>query len=197
MPPPAPEQTTLLPDPGEDEPTIATPTTSPAVSDPGEDDEGNAVVAAPVVEPRPVAVEDAEEDEDDDPLMGLDLPGVDDRWRRFVNSLHQQKGGTFRMGRPRRLGPDVVEICFKQQFTADNARRMAESADVKTALAALFGNAPLHIVHADDGTPSVQEAEQLLHHELQAQLEAHARSHPVVQKALTLFGGEVKTVKRT
>lgn len=196
VPPAGPEQAALLPDPGEDEPTIATPSTSRPVVDLGEDDEGNAVVAAPAVEPPPAAVEEAEDEEEDDPLMGLDLPGVDDRWRRFVNSLHLQKGGTFRMGRPRRLGPDVVEVCFIQQFTADNARRMAESPEVKAALAAIFGSATLHILHADDGGPSVQEAEQRLQAELQTQLETHAKSHPVVQKALTLFGGEVKTVKR-
>jgi hypothetical protein len=67
---------------------------------------------------------------------------------------------------------------------------------VKAALAAIVGGATLQVLLADDGSPSVHEAEQQLHLELQAQLEAHAKSHPVVQKALTLFGGEVKTVKR-
>jgi DNA polymerase-3 subunit gamma/tau len=197
VPPPGPEQAPLLPDPGEDEPTIAAPSTPRPVADSGEDEEGNAVVAPPRVEPPPAPLEEAEDEEEDDPLMGLDLPGVDDRWRRFVNSLRLQKGGTFRMGRPRRLGPDVVEVCFVQQFTADNARRMAESPEVKAAFSQIFGGARLQIVHADDGGPSVQEAEQQVHAELQARLEAHAKSHPVVQKALTLFGGEVKTVKRT
>ena len=32
--------------------------------------------------------------------------------------------------------------------------------------------------------------------ELQLKLEAHAKAHPVVQKALSLFGGEVRGVRR-
>jgi hypothetical protein len=61
----------------------------------------------------------------------------------------------------------------------------------------VFGaDATIVIKNEDDSTPSIQEAEQNMHRHLQAQLEAHAKSHPVVQKAVALFGGEVKMVKR-
>jgi DNA polymerase-3 subunit gamma/tau len=194
-------EASLFPDVGEDEPVIAAPRPSPIAPsvDGGDDDDApqTATSGAHQGAPSLALVEDSDDEEDDDPLFGLELPGVDERWRRFVNTLQLQRGGTFRMGRPRTLSNDTVEVCFIQGFTAENARRMAESPDVKEALRASFGDAELTIVHADDGGPSVHEAEQRLHAELQARLEAHARSHPVVQKAVTLFGGEVKTVKRT
>ncbi len=199
---PAPStEASLFPDVGEDEPVIAAPRPSPIAPsvDGGDDDDApqTATSGAHPGAPSLALVEDSDDEEDDDPLFGLELPGVDERWRRFVNTLQLQRGGTFRMARPRTLSKDTVEVCFTQSFTAENARRMAESPDVKEALRACFGDAALTIVHADDGGPSVHEAEQRLHAELQARLEAHARSHPVVQKAVALFGGEVKTVKRT
>jgi DNA polymerase-3 subunit gamma/tau len=205
---PAPVTTTTTPEPslfpeaGEDEPVIAIPQArQPPAAVEATDDE-DAPAGAPARDasttPSLALVDDVDDADDvDDPLFGLDLPGVDERWRRFVTTLRQQRGGTFRMGRPRKLGPDVVEVCFIQAFTADNARRMAESPEVGDALRASFGDVTLKVFHADDGSPSVHDAEQRLHAELQERLEAHARSHPVVQKALTLFGGEVKTVKRT
>ncbi len=185
-----------------------TPTPTPAGAEDGEDEPVVAVVSddePPAPTMAPVAIEattDAElvaDDDDDDgsdPLRDLTLPGVDERWRRFVRTLQLSRGGTFRMGKPRSLaGP--IEVVFPVAYTADEARRMANEAEVQKALATVFGaDATIVIKHEDDSTPSIQEAEQNMHRHLQAQLEAHAKSHPVVQKAVALFGGEVKMVKR-
>ena len=101
------------------------------------------------------------------------------------------------MGRPQRLD-DVIVVAFKAAYTADEAARMALSPEVLTALAQVFGPAAtIKVVQGDEGPPSIQEAETRLKQDIQEQLEAHARSHPVVQKAVALFGGEVRTVKRT
>jgi|GEM_PF-709437 len=222
-PPPAAPPPTTASDDGEDEPVIdmvVDEPASPAASgdtDRGDDadrtdddDPGAGGLTAPI---RPVGsaagidastVDDlagaAAADDDDpnaDPLADLDLPGVDVRWRRFVQSLHQSRGGTFRMGRPQTLD-GVIVVAFKAAYTADEAARMAQSPEVLAALLQVFGaGASLKVIQGDDGPPSIQEAETRLKHELQAQLEAHAKSHPVVQKAVALFGGEVRTVKRT
>lgn len=225
-PPAAPPQmaTTRTPagsDDGEDEPVIdMVPDEPPAASgdtDRGDDadrnDDDDPGTGGTVASVRPgghTAAADAStaddlagaaaSDEDDpnaDPLADLELPGVDVRWRRFVQSLHQSRGGTFRMGRPQSFD-GVIVVAFKAAYTADEAARMAQSPEVLAALLQVFGaSASLKVVQGDDGPPSIQEAETRLKHELQAQLEAHAKSHPVVQKAVALFGGEVRTVKRT
>ena len=211
-------------DDGEDEPLIhmaatADTRSSPSSGAPGSDDErapdrdddgdgDTEEVAAdrPNVRPVTAVVEEVEatnasaaDDEDSvvDPLAELELPGVDGRWRRFVHSLHLSRGGTFRMGRPQRLD-DVIVVAFKAAYTADEAARMALSPEVLTALTQVFGPAAtIKVVQGDEGPPSIQEAETRLKQDIQEQLEAHARSHPVVQKAVALFGGEVRTVKRT
>jgi hypothetical protein len=163
------------------------------------DDEPPAPTMTPTVAEGATDAELVADDDDDDgsdPLRDLALPGVDERWRRFVRALQLSRGGTFRMGKPRSLaGP--VEVVFPVAYTADEARRMVNEAEVQKALATVFGaDATMVIAHGDDSTPSIQEAEQTMHRQLQAQLEAHAKSHPVVQKAVALFGGEVKMVKR-
>jgi DNA polymerase-3 subunit gamma/tau len=212
-------------DDGEDEPLIgmtanAETPSSPSSGAPGSDhgrapdrdDDGDgdaeddAAVVRTTVRPVTGVVDDVEAtnasaaDDDDsvvDPLAELELPGVDGRWRRFVHSLHLSRGGTFRMGRPQSLD-GVIVVAFKAAYTADEAARMAQSPEVLTALAQVFGPAAtIKVIQGDEGAPSIQEAETRLKQEIQEQLEAHARSHPVVQKAVALFGGEVRTVKRT
>ena len=211
-------------DDGEDEPLIhmvaaADTRSSPSSSAPGSDDERVAdrdddgdgdteepAVVRTTVRPVTGVVDDVEAtnasaaDDDDsvvDPFAELELPGVDERWRRFVHSLHLSRGGTFRMGRPQSLDGGIV-VAFKAAYTADEATRMAQSPEVLTALTQVFGPAAtIKVIQGDEGPPSIQEAETRLKQEIQEQLEAHARSHPVVQKAVALFGGEVRTVKRT
>ncbi len=195
-PPPAVDTGESDDDADQDEPVIAAPEVH---ADAPVDDGVGAVDAPPtaadLVNSSPDVAD--EEEEDDDPLGELELKGVDPRWRRFVKSLHLSRGGTFRMGRIKRLDDAVVEVCFKAAYTHDEANRMAESAEVKAAFQAVFAGASLLVSHGEEGAPSIQEAEATLKAELQQKLEAHAKSHPVVQKAVALFGGEVRAVKRT
>ncbi len=140
----------------------------------------------------------ADDDDDDgsDPLRDITLPNVDERWRKFIRLLQQRVSGTFRMGKPRSLaGP--IEVVFAVGFNADEARRMSSEPEVQHALKTMFGeDAKLIVSQGEERTPSLLEAEQAMHRVLQERLEAHARAHPVVQKAIALFGGEVKMIKR-
>ena len=49
-------------------------------------------------------------------------------------------------------------------------------------------------LHLPDHKPPYTEGQALA--EAQRALEQHAKSHPVVEKAVALFGGEVRQVKR-
>jgi len=197
---------------GEDEPEIAVPDLMPdaaVVNDdaPGEaqsdevDGEGGSSVGstrdaeALAAGSGPVAVE--EEEEEVDPLKDFELPGVDPRWRAFVGSLQRSRGGTFRLGRLQSLDGDVAEVGFSTAHAVDDATALAGDPEILARLEKEWGR-PLKISvrKGGEGAPSIHEAEASLRKELQQKLEAHARSHPVVQKALALFGGEVRAVRR-
>ena len=145
------------------------------------------------------ATDDDSTDDDDlerDPLQHIPLEGVDERWRLFVRQLHESRGGWFRIGRPRKIG-ETVEVCFDNVANADAARRFGADEAVLKALHETFGpTATLTVLHESDPTTSIKEAEDKLRAQIQADLEAHAKTHPIVQKAVTLFGGEVKLVRR-
>ena len=207
--PPAPAQT-VGNDDGEDEPDVVVISAAvpvAVVNDANVDDSGD-VSSEDVVVVEPVVVANknvevaadsiADEDDDDgsDPLRDLTLPEVDERWRKFVRLLQQRVSGTFRMGKPRSLaGP--IEVVFAIGFNADEAKRMSVEPEVQTALKAVFGDSAVLVVsQGEERMPSLLEAEVAMHRSLQAQLEAHAKQHPVVQKAVALFGGEVKMVRR-
>ena len=108
--------------------------------------------------------------------------------------------GTFRLGRLRRLDGGVVDVGFPTAHAVDDAQRLAHDAEVLQKLEKAFGAKLTMTVGKSDandaGAPSVHDAEETLKRELQQKLEAHARAHPVVQKALSLFGGEVRAVRR-
>jgi DNA polymerase-3 subunit gamma/tau len=210
--PPTPAPTPAAPAPpasinadGEDEPVIAMPSTPPvpAVEEEGGDDDDDAI--APVAQAQgqgqgqgQQAVVDVEEEDDVDPLQGFELPGVDARWRSFVASLQRSRGGTFRLGRLKQIDGDVAEVAFPTAHAVDDATRLGGEAEILQKLERAFGKKlTLKVGKGDDGAPSVHEAEETLKKELQARLEAHAKAHPIVQKALSLFGGEVRAVRRS
>ena len=205
---------------GEDEPLIAQPNDAPpmARNDSDSDSEGDSesddgdaqiqqqtsqrvLARADVSDRRDEGVAHAaaeEEEEDDvDPLAEFELPGVDLRWRSFVQSLQKARAGTFRLGRMKSAAANVVEVCFATAHAIDEASRIAVEPEVLARLEKAFG-APcqLKVLREDAGAPSVHDAEEHLKRELQLKLEAHAKAHPVVQKALSLFGGEVRGVRR-
>ncbi|MDP2341347.1 MAG: DNA polymerase III subunit gamma/tau [Deltaproteobacteria bacterium] len=188
---------------GEDEPVITQPTIAPQAAaeenpDDDDDDDGEAAAAPPaVIEIAPIAAAVEEEDDDVDPLAGFELPGVDPRWRTFVQTLQKQRMGIFRLGRLKGVANDVVDVCFGTAHAIDEASRMATEPEVLARLEKAFGKKlKLAVLREDAGAISLHDAEEALKRELQQKLEAHAKAHPVVQKALALFGGEVRAVRR-
>jgi hypothetical protein len=138
------------------------------------------------------------DDEDDaDPLAGLPLAGVDPRWRAFVARLQRQRAGVLRMVRVKRIGDGVIELASTSGWGVDAVNRLAADATVAQALTDTFSAVMCLIVAREDGVGvSIYDAEETLRRELQEKLEAHARSHRLVQKAVALFGGEVRAVRR-
>ncbi len=199
---------------GEDEPDIVVPDAAPvaAAVESDEADEGDtddaardaAPVSTAVAAPSAAAAAAAaapvveEEDDDVDPLKDFELPGVDPRWRAFVGSLQQARAGTFRLGRLQKLENDVADVGFPTAHAVDDATHLATDAEILAKLEKAFGKKlSLKVGKGSEaGAPSVHDAEETLKRELQAKLEAHAKAHPVVQKALALFGGEVRAVRR-
>ncbi|MBI1947537.1 MAG: DNA polymerase III subunit gamma/tau [Deltaproteobacteria bacterium] len=187
------------------------PTTPPTLFD-GEDPPVIAEVsaelpaAAPAAAP-PVARAD-EEPEDDadgpDPAAGLPLEGVDARFLAFVDQVartHRPMAMHLDHARLLRENDGAVEVFFPREL---HARALAAAVDapvIKDALDAAFGKGARLVIApppADpaQGQPSVADARERALAEAQRALEQHAKSHPVVEKAVALFGGEVRQVKR-
>ncbi len=192
---------------GEDEPHLAvvvaprraaTEEGEDAGDDPGGEAASSSTPAPPTGPGASAAVAAADDDEDDaDPLAGLPLAGVDPRWRAFVARLQRQRAGVFRMVRVKHIGDGVIELASTSGWGVDEVNRLAADATVAQALTDTFGAVMRLIVAREDGVGvSIHDAEETLRRELQEKLEAHARAHPLVQKAVALFGGEVRAVRR-
>ncbi len=147
---------------------------------------------------------DADEvDEGIDPAAGLPLLGVDARFIAFVDA-------TAKSNRPLAMHLDQARVvstndsAVRVGFVRDlHERALAPAlldAVLLADLRAAYGAAvTLEIVKLIDGTaaaPSMAEARTAALAAAQAALEAHAKSHPVVAKAVALFGGPVRSVVR-
>ncbi len=187
------------PSDGEDEPTLAVVSTPVPI--PASDDDGDVGAGAPAAAPASSsgATATADEDAEDevDPLADLPLDGVDVRWRAFVAFLQRQRAGVFRLARVKGIVDEVIELGMSSSWGHDEVVRLANDAAIIDALDRAFGRRMrLVCVRDDAGGVSIHEAEEALRRDLQSRLEAHARQHPVVQKAVALFGGEVRAVRR-
>jgi len=153
------------------------------------------------------AGDDAELD-DHDPALGLPLEGVDPRMQAFIDELSRANGrvaghlthawlASVSTGA---AGP-VVTLGFKNDQHHRVARDASKDAQVKGALVRAFGDgATLEIApvgDADDRPPTLAEAQAKALADVEKALDAHARAHPIVQRALELFGGEVRSVRRS
>ena len=150
---------------GEDEPLIAHPSLPPSPSPDADDDERSASFEVPVAPApiEPVAAVPDDEDDDVDPLAGFELPGVDPRWRAFVQALQKARAGTFRLGRLKSVANDVVEVCFATGHAVDEATRMAVEPEVLARLEKSFGKRlKLSVLREDAGAVSVHDAEEAL-----------------------------------
>ena len=193
---------------GEDPPTIAevSAATAPAPPAEGETEDG----AAEVVSAAPVAAvvsgEASPEDDEEapDPAAGLTLEGVDAPFLAFVDQVaraHRPMAMHLDHARLLKAEGGAVEVFFPRELHARALSAAVDAPVIRDALEAAYGKgARLLIVPAPadpaQGKPSVAEARERALAEAQRALEQHAKSHPVVEKAVALFGGEVRQVRR-
>lgn len=162
-----------------------------------------ASLPTPPAENKPEAQPEEEEEEPFDPALGYLLEGVDERWLAFVRQLaavRQRLGGVFAHGRfvGVRTGQEGnrVEVAFERLLYRDDAERHATDPAVLAALSVFGENARLFTAEVtEDCAPSIATAQAKAAAKAQAALEAHAKAHPVVQKAVSLFGGEVRSIR--
>jgi DNA polymerase III subunit gamma/tau len=203
---------------GEDEPIVSDvrETRAPGAVGPAPVEDEADVDAAPVAErlPGPAVVaaandaapEEAEEEEDIDPAAGLPLEGIDPRFKEFVDRVarahrpiasHLDHAHLVRAPEPQKGG--TVEVSFARDAHASAIKSALDAPPVREALAHAYGaDVKLIIVAtpAEKSAPSIAEAREAALQEAQRALEAHAKSHPIVEKAVSLFGGEVRSVRK-
>ena len=156
-----------------------------------------------IADSAPTPVDD-DEDGDVDPAAGLPLEGVDARWIAFVD-------GVARHSRPARMHLDharvrsveggVVTVSYTRDIHEHAAAIVIAQPWAQTLLVAQFGEGArmvtLPSTSSSEGVaPSIAEATERALADAQQALEAHAKAHPVVERAVSLFGGAVRQVKR-
>ncbi|MCC7071584.1 MAG: DNA polymerase III subunit gamma/tau [Deltaproteobacteria bacterium] len=193
---------------GEDPPAIAevAPSSAAQSASTDESDERDDDAAPVLADARPAAPVAAVEEEEEapDPAAGLPLEGVDARLVQFVDQVartHRPMAMHLDHARLVRVSNGSVELCFPRELHARALVGAVDAPVIKDALEAAFGKgARLCIVappaDAALAQVSLAEARERALAEAQRALEQHAKSHPVVEKAVALFGGEVRQVKR-
>ena len=167
--------------------------------------------AQPVSKPDAKTSQEEEEEEEDvasfhfDPALGYDLAGVDDRWLAFVREVafkNSHIAGWLAHGHFAGTEDDeqgtVVWVAFKTEMQVEISERRKDHAAVRVALKHFGDKVRLEVAEYEEESgaePSIAEAQKNAQKQAIADLEEHARAHPVVQKALALFGGEVREVR--
>ncbi|MCC7111769.1 MAG: DNA polymerase III subunit gamma/tau, partial [Deltaproteobacteria bacterium] len=193
---------------GEDPPTIAEVSAAAAPAPPeeadAEDGAAEQVSAAPVAAVASGEASPEDDEEAPDPAAGLTLEGVDAPFLAFVDQVaraHRPMAMHLDHARLLKAEGGAVEVFFPRELHARALSAAVDAPVIRDALEAAYGKgARLLIVPAPadpaQGKPSVAEARERALAEAQRALEQHAKSHPVVEKAVALFGGEVRQVKR-
>ncbi|MFZ9886110.1 MAG: DNA polymerase III subunit gamma/tau [Myxococcota bacterium] len=159
--------------------------------------------------PEPPEEEELDEEEPEeafDPSLGYLLEGIDPRWIDLVRSAASQSKhlaahlahGRF-LGSEKRGKSTVLTVLFERRPNLDTVEQANQRGELKDALGVFGAGAKLETRMATEGDaapPSIATAQREAALKAQRDLEAHARAHPVVQKALDLFGGEVRQVRR-
>jgi DNA polymerase-3 subunit gamma/tau len=190
---------------------------APAIDDGSEDPPGLEELSGPVptvehVVAPAIDIADADTDEMDtddlDPALGFTLEGVDPRMKSFVDQVwnKNQALGAHLM-HARLVGVDQastgprVKLSFERGLHERSTRDAVGEAFIKSALVDAFGEgATVELVAHDAGAdqpPTLADAVKKAKDDAEKALDAHARAHPVVKKAIELFGGEVRSVRRT
>lgn len=139
------------------------------------------------------------------PLLFSQLEGVDEKWLEFVRLTTEHSPGltsflvqAYFLGHQQTASAHTVKAAFKHQLQQQYAQEEYLKCKAENVLQTVFGaNACLELLvedvqHTCTITQAIEQAEQ----KAQAALEAKAKADPFVQKALALFGGEIRTVKR-
>jgi DNA polymerase-3 subunit gamma/tau len=156
----------------------------------------------------PAAPEQADHDDDDgghDPAAGLALTGVDPRFIAFADHASRATGMHLDQARVVAIAAKgtghEVSVCFERELHQRAVSDLVAQPALLDALASAFGPGSRLVVVPPPAQlaslpPSIAQARDTAIAEAQAALEAHAKTHPVVEKAVALFGGQVRAVKR-
>ena len=143
--------------------------------------------------------------------VALHVTNMDQSWLRFVNLCIENMTALGHHLEHARLikvtneqGQTVIHIELDQQFHFHSIVEAIHNPEAQALLTSIYGgNAYLKPVLTLKGTAAtapvtmtITQARELSQQQAQAALEEQARNHPVVQKAIALFGGEIRSVKR-
>jgi DNA polymerase-3 subunit gamma/tau len=178
---------------GEDEPLIADPMTPSGPAHIAEAERAGAADAS-----------GNDDEEEADGAAGLPLEGIDPRFKDFVDRVaraHRPMASYLDHAHLVSAAGGAVEVCFSREAHANALKGAVEAPPIQEALLHAFGAGMKLIIVGTPAqpaqtAPSIAEARDTALAEAQRALEAHAKSHPIVEKAVSLFGGEVRSVKR-
>jgi hypothetical protein len=159
--------------------------------------------AAAPEEPEPAETE-LDDDEEHDPAAGLPLEGIDPRFKDFVDRVaraHRPMASYLDQARLVATKDGAIEVFFPRERDANALKGAVDAPAIRDALEKAYGTSTRLIIvqpppDASTAAPSIADAREKAIQEAQRALEAHAKSHPVVERAVALFGGEVRAVKR-
>lgn len=128
---------------------------------------------------------------------------VEDKWTQFVKAITEQSaalGHHLEHGRAT-LSQNTLKIEFNQTLHYQRVVAAKLDASFLAAFKQFYGNNTVVEPYLSGTltTPreTVHEANESATQRAQATLEEETRNHPVVKKALALFGGEIRAVKKT
>ena len=140
----------------------------------------------------------------------ISLGNIDQTWLRFVNLCIQQITAIGHHLEHARLvnvtneqDKVVIDIELEQQFHYQSIMEALNNTTLQSLLASIYGkNAQLKPTLAikeiapSPSTMTITQAREVAQQQAQEALQEQAQNHPVVQKALSLFGGEIRAVKK-
>ena len=205
--PPPPEPSQPSPAPAVAPAKVAT-SPSPAVA-PVKADNTPAPLDAVSQEDEAVELPDEDELVDMTSLMLVSMPleGVDERWLNFINevAIKERKLASHLehafFTRESSLSDGKMCLVFKKKLHHSALEAFQATDYFRDLFCKHFGEKLGLEAHYDpdfnaEAGPSIQKSRRHALEKAHAALRAHAEENPVVQKALDLFGGEIKSVER-
>lgn len=155
--------------------------------------------------------EELEEDPTHDPALDLPLQGIDSRWLAFFRMVSKRAPMTaarFELARVTEIrdeteGEISLILAFDSRFDEESARESLREPQAMRELAEAFGKSvqprtvPSNTIVGAADIPTIAQARAIAVAAAQKALEVHAQQHPAVAKVLQIFGGVVRSVKRS